>query len=74
MAQAVKLAALFGTETVEKALGLAAVAGRFDDGDLVSIIERSRIHNTVIGAFSAALADETHSTQPGIGAWEGLGR
>ncbi|MGH2687734.1 MAG: hypothetical protein ACRDKW_02855 [Actinomycetota bacterium] len=34
MAAAVELAALMGTEQVEEALGLAAVAGRFDDGDL----------------------------------------
>lgn len=34
MAQAVELAALVGAEAVDDALGLAAMAGRFGDGDL----------------------------------------
>ncbi len=42
MAEAVELAALVGDEAVDWALGLAAMAGRFDEGDLVSILERDR--------------------------------
>ena len=38
MADAVALAALHGTATVDWALGHAAVMGRFGDGDLASII------------------------------------
>ena len=37
MAEAVELAALAGTAAVDAALGTAAVAGRFGDGDLLSI-------------------------------------
>ncbi len=50
------------------------MAGRFGDGDLVSILEHRRAQETVMGAFAAALADETYSTQPGTAAWEGFGR
>ena len=39
MANAVELAALVGPARVEEALGLAAVAGRFGDGDLTSILD-----------------------------------
>lgn len=74
MADAVELAALFGAAAVDDALGLAAVAGRFGDGDLVSILERRRVEDTVMEAFAAALADEDHSTQPGTASWEGFGR
>jgi len=38
MAEAVELAALAGAEAVDAALGTAAVAGRFADGDLLSIV------------------------------------
>ena len=38
MAQAVQLAALHGTAAVDRALGRAAAAGRFADGDLAAII------------------------------------
>ena len=38
MAQAVQLAALHGPEAVDRALGQAAAAGRFADGDLASIL------------------------------------
>ena len=37
MAEAVELAALAGTAAVDAALGTAAMAGRFGDGDLLSI-------------------------------------
>src|ERR1700742_1602517 len=39
MAKAVELAAVVGTGKVDAALGLAAIAGRFADGDLASIID-----------------------------------
>jgi transposase len=74
MAQAVELAALVGADVVDRALGLAAIAGRFDDGDLTSIIDRQRIQDAAVAAVAAALADEAHSTQPGTAAWKDLGR
>lgn len=71
MAAAVELAALVGVGAVDRALGLAAVAGRFADGDLVSIVE----HLERSGApGEVVVPDEAHSTQPGTAAWEGFGR
>jgi transposase len=74
MANAVELAALLGAEIVDRALGLAAIAGRFDDGDLTSIIDRQRVEDTAAGAVAAAIADDAHSTQPGTAPWKDLGR
>lgn len=74
MAHAVELAALFDATAVDRALGLAALAGRFDDGDLASILDWLRVEDTALGVFAAVIADEDHSTQPGTGSWEGFGR
>lgn len=74
MARAVELAALFDADIVDRALGLAAVAGRFDDGDLASILDRLRVEDAAIEVLAAVVADETHSTQPGTGSWKDLGR
>lgn len=71
MARAVDLAALVGAEAVEQALEAAAVAGRFDDGDLESILD----HLAARGALAAAHLSLAEATlQPGTGAWEALGR
>jgi hypothetical protein len=71
MAEAVELAALVGSEQVEQALGLAAFAGRFADGDLASICD----HLAGAGkATDVVVADESHSAQPGTSGWEGFGR
>lgn len=71
MTAAVELAALVGAEPVDAALGIAAAAGRFADGDLLAIVE-----HRANGAPSAELvvADESHSVQPGTAAWKGFGR
>jgi hypothetical protein len=74
MSQAVELAALFGAEAVDDALGVAAVAGRFADGDLVSILEHRRTPETVTEALRGVAIDENHSTQPGTSPWERFGR
>jgi transposase len=74
MAHAVELAALFGVDQVDRALGLAATAGRFDDGDVASILERLRIQDAAVDVFAAVLADDTHTAQPGTAAWKDLGR
>jgi hypothetical protein len=71
MAAAVELAALVGVDAVDAALGTAAAAGRFADGDLLSIVEHQA------GGTSAAglvIADPAHSIQPGTNAWAGLNR
>ena len=75
MTHAVELAALFGAETVDDALGVAAVAGRFADGDLVSILEHRRTAPTgFTEALRGVAIDENHSTQLGTSPWERFGR
>ncbi len=71
MAEAVELAALVGVELVDRALGVAAAAGRFGDGDLASIVD-----HLAAGGTDADLVtiDESHSVQPGTSAWEEFGR
>jgi transposase len=70
MTAALELAALVGVEPVDAALGVAAAAGRFGDGDLLAIVQHQ-----ACGASIAALvvADEQHSVQPGTSAWAALG-
>ena len=70
MADAVALAKLSGTETVDWALGHAAVYGRFADGDLASIIA----HRASTAHGEAQQASEDHSLQAGTDAWKGFGR
>ncbi|MFV2022777.1 hypothetical protein [Micromonospora sp. LOL_023] len=70
MRRAVELAAALDREQVDHALGLAAIAGRFDDGDLVSILD----HLATAGApTDVVVVDESHSVQPGTSPWEGFG-
>ncbi len=71
MNEAVELAALVGGARVEEALGMAAIAGRFGEGDLVSILDHIE---TGRGGLELIRADEAHSVQPGTGSWEGFGR
>ena len=71
MTAAVELAALVGVEPVDAALGTAAAAGRFAEGDLLAIVDHQ-----AAGSSAAALVipDEDHSAQPGTSAWAALGR
>jgi transposase len=70
MAQAVQLAAVVGADTIDHALGLAAIAGRFADDDLASILD----HLATSGApRDVVIADESHSVQPGTGGWATFG-
>jgi hypothetical protein len=66
MAEAVALAKLHGTTLVDRALGIAAAAGRFADGDLAAVVNHER-DKTV--AAHATRPSETHSLQPGTGTW-----
>ena len=70
MARAVELAAVVGTDRVDAALGLAAIAGRFADGDLASIIDHLAAERD---AGEVVIADEAHSAQPGTSGWARLG-
>jgi hypothetical protein len=71
MTKAVELAALVGAAPVDRALGMAALAGRFDEHDLASIVEHLGRHDAVEDLVSA---DEAYSAQTGTAAWEGFGR
>ncbi len=70
MTAALELAALVGAEPVDAALGVAAAAGRFAEGDLLAIV-----HHRANGASVASLvvADEDHSAQPGTSSWASFG-
>jgi len=71
MARAVELAAILDAGRVDDALGLAAIAGRFAEDDLASILD----HLTSSGPPSdVVVADEAHSAQPGTSGWEVFGQ
>lgn len=69
MAEAVELAKLHGRDVIDRALGTAAVAGRFLDDDLRSILSHQR-H----ARFVPQQRSEDHSLQPGTASWSRLGR
>jgi hypothetical protein len=70
MANAVSLAALHGTEAVDRALAEAAVLGRFAEGDLASIVT----HQATTSTGELHRAGDDHSLQPGTSSWDGFGR
>lgn len=69
MTEALTLASLFGPTPVDRALGVAAVAGRFGDGDLAALLDHARSAQP-----SLLPADDGHSLQTGTRGWEALGR
>jgi len=69
MADAVSLAALHGTAAVDAALGLAATAGRFADGDLAAILT----HQATATTGPTFTAREAGSLAQGTGGWAALG-
>ena len=69
--RATELAMLVGGVEVERALGLAAEAGRFADGDLEAIVDHLRLMGDR-GRVRLEAGDDT--LQPGTGAWELVGR
>ena len=71
MAEAVDLAKLHGTESVNEALGRCASYGRFADGDLASILAHQQTA-TVIAL--PRRAPEDASLQTSTRSWEGFGR
>lgn len=68
MAEAVTLACLHGKDTVDRALGTAAMVGRFDVGDLGSII----VHGAAASARPSGPPPE-HSLAAGTAGWSALG-
>lgn len=72
MDQAVELAAVYGQDEVDAALGAAAEAGRFADGDLISILrhrQRTADPDRVVVPIV-----EGRSLQPGTARWKEVGR
>jgi transposase len=69
MASAVELAALVGADRVNEALVAAAVAGRFDEGDLHSICDHLASEEPYP---SVVIADEAFSAQTGTNSWHGF--
>jgi hypothetical protein len=65
MAQAVQLAALHGKETADRALGQAAAAGRFADGDLAAILA----HQASAAPGEPSRAGEGSTLAQGTGGW-----
>jgi hypothetical protein len=69
MAQAVALAALHPAEVVDRALGQAATAGRFADGDLTAILT----HQAQATPGPVSQATEGHTLAQGTAGWAGFG-
>jgi len=65
MAQAVQLAALHGAGAVDRALGQAAAAGRFADGDLAAILA----HQAAAAPGELSRAGEGRTLAQGTGGW-----
>lgn len=68
MREAVQLARIHGVEVTDEALGVAAAYGRFDTGDLTSILA-ARVTTT-----PARAASETRSLAQGTGGWASIGQ
>ena len=66
MAEAVQLSLLHGVDRVDWALGHAASAERFGDGDVASILAAHPVGQR-------RRADDIHSMQPSTRAWESFG-
>jgi transposase len=69
MAEAVALAKLHPAAQVDRALGTAAVTGRFAENDLIRILTYQARHPDA----EPTRASETHSLQPGTSAWSHFG-
>ncbi len=69
MAEAVELARLHPASAVDRALGQAATASRFGDGDLAAILT----HQAGAAAGAASRASEDHTLAQGTAGWAGFG-
>jgi hypothetical protein len=65
MARAVQLAALHGTEPVDRALGQAAAAGRFAEGDLAALLA----HQATAAPGGTSQAGESRTLAQGTRGW-----
>ncbi|MFF7777519.1 hypothetical protein ACFZCG_24260 [Streptomyces tanashiensis] len=71
MARAVEPATVLGNDRVDQALGPAAPAGRFTDGDLLSILGHIAVSKPV---GEVVRADESHGIHTGTLGWQALGQ
>jgi transposase len=69
MAEAVDLARLHDAATVDRALGEAATAGRFGEGDLTAILT----HQAQTAGGEPSRAGEDHTLAQGTAGWAGFG-
>jgi hypothetical protein len=69
MAEAVALSKLYSAAAVDRALGTAAITGRFADKDLLSILD----YQAGQASAEPSRAGEDHSLQPGTSAWASFG-
>jgi hypothetical protein len=69
MGRAVELAALVGADTVDHALGLAAIAGRFADTDLASILDHLAAAGAQAPTFEVAWLEYRRHSFYGYIAW-----
>lgn len=69
MAEAVALAKLHSAADVDRALGSAAIAGRFAENDLIRILT----YQAGLENVEPTRASEEHSLQPGTSAWSKFG-
>jgi len=65
MAEAVQLAVLHGSAAMDRALGQAAAAGRFAEGDLAAILT----HQATAAAGELSRAGEQRTLAQGTGGW-----
>lgn len=69
MTDAVTLAALHGADVTDRALGAAATAGRFAEGDLAALLT----HQATATPGPAGHAGEGHTLAQGTAGWAGFG-
>lgn len=69
MAEAVALAKLHSAADVDRALGSAAIAGRFAENDLIRILT----YQVGLETVEPTRPSEDHSLQPGTSAWSNFG-
>jgi Integrase core domain len=69
MAEAVALSKLYSAAAADRALGAAAVTGRFAEADLLSILA----YQDGLASAEPSRAGEDHSLQPGTSAWATFG-
>ncbi len=74
MGEAVSLAKLYGHPALDQALGTAALAGRFGETDLASILTHQRQQRDPGRGGEPIRASEEHSLQSGTAAWAHFGK